>query len=307
MQLKPLILSGGTAGAKTARGAMLNGVSPNVIVNTGDDVEVLGLYVSPDFDSVLYSIMGTFDFERNWGIKGDTFSFYEALRAYSAQPFIALGDRDLAVHVLRTHLLRQGLTLSEAFLEIERRAGVRARVLPPSDDRITTVVGDLEGHEYTFEEYFIKRPGIKVSYVLYRGSETARASRAAVELFRESDFVLIAPSNPLASVLPILSVKGIRDELRRFKGPRIAVSPFSGGRAFKGPAAEMMRGLGLNPALGGLAELYGDLVDLYVVDREEEDVRGIRAHRLDSIFFRTDEEMAAFYRKASELAAQMMS
>ncbi len=299
--MKITVLSGGTAGAKMAYGFKSAGADFNVIVNTADDEDVLGLYISPDFDSVLYSLMGTFDFDRNWGIKGDTFNFFDWLDRYSSKPYIALGDRDLAVHVLRSFLLKRGKTLSEAFTEIAALSGVGVKIHPPSNDRLTTVV-KVGGNELTFEEYFVKRIGGRLESIYVKGSERARASPEAINAINESEALVIAPSNPLASIYPILSVRGIREAVRKFKGPRVAVSPLRGNVAFKGPASKMMGDLGLEPNPYGVALLYSGFIDKMVIDSSDAGLAdsiqraGIEPVIFDSIYMKDKGEISEFVR-----------
>lgn len=299
--MKITFMSGGTAGAKMAYGFKSAGADFDVIVNTADDEDILGLYISPDFDSVFYSLMGTFDFDRNWGIKGDTFNFFDWLDRYSSKPYIALGDRDLAMHVLRSFLLKQGKTLSEAFREIADLSGVGVKIYPPSDERLTTMV-QINGSELTFEEYFVKRIGGRLESVSIRGSERAAASPEAINTIKKSDVLVIAPSNPLASIYPILSVKGIRDAVRGFKGPRIAISPLRGNMAFKGPASKMMEDLGFEPSPRGVALLYQGFIDKMVIDRSDAGLAdsiqrtGITPVIFDSIYMKDKNDISEFVR-----------
>jgi len=266
--MKMTLLSGGTAGAKMAYGLKSAGADFNVIVNTADDDVVLGLYISPDFDSILYSLMDVFDFDRNWGIKDDTFYFYEWLERYSSKPYIALGDKDIALHVLRSYLLKQGKALSQVFEEITELSNVRVRIFPPSNDRITTIVR-IGGTEFTFEEYFVKRITGSLECIYIRGSENATASTSALWAINDSDVLLIAPSNPFASIYPILSIKEIREAMRNFKGTRIAISPIRNNVAFKGPASKMMGDLGFEPSPYSVALLYNGFIDKIVIDSSD--------------------------------------
>ncbi|MGC8661672.1 MAG: 2-phospho-L-lactate transferase CofD family protein [Nitrososphaeria archaeon] len=299
--MKITLMSGGTAGAKMAYGFKSAGADFDVVVNTADDEDVLGLYVSPDFDSVLYSLMGAFDFDRNWGIKDDTFNFFDWLGRYSSRPYIALGDRDLAMHVLRSFLLKQGKTLSEAFKEITDLSRVGIKIYPPSNERLTTMV-KINGSELTFEEYFVKRIGGRLESIHIRGSERATASSEAIDAIKKSDVLVIAPSNPLASIYPILSVKGIRDAIRGFKGPRIAISPLRGNAAFKGPANKMMGDLGFEPSPRGVAMLYHGFIDKMVIDKSDAGLAdsiqraGVTPVIFDSIYMKDKNEMSEFAR-----------
>ncbi len=297
--MKVTLLSGGTAGAKMAYGFKNSDVNFKVIVNTADDEEVLGLYISPDFDSVLYSLMDVFDFERNWGIKDDTFNLYEWLDRYSSRPYIALGDRDMAMHVMRSNLLRQGKTLSEVFMKIVNLSKVGVDIYPPSNDRLTTMVM-IDDNELTFEEYFVRRVGGRLKGLWIKGSDRAVASAEALKAINESDALIIAPSNPLASIFPIISVREIRDAVRNFTGPRIAISPLRGNAAFKGPASKMMSDLGFVPNSYGVALLYTGLIDKIVIDSCDSGLAdsinraGVKPLILDSIYMKDKNDTIKF-------------
>ena len=297
--MKITLLAGGTAGAKMAYGLKNSDANFKIIVNTADDEEVLGLYISPDFDSILYSLMGVFDFERNWGIKGDTFNLYDWLDRYSSRPYIALGDRDMAMHIIRSNLLRQGKTLSEAFRELVRLSKVGVEIYPPSNDRLTTMVM-VDDREITFEEYFVKRVSGRLGGLWIKGSDRATASAEALKAINDSDAIIIAPSNPLASILPIISVREIRDAVRNFTGTRIAISPLKGSSAFKGPASKMMSDLGFVPNSYGVALLYSGLIDKIIIDRSDSDLAdsikraGISPLIFDDIYMKDENDMIRF-------------
>ncbi len=290
------VLCGGTSGAKIVGALYRNGINVKAIVNTGDDEYFLGLYVSPDFDSVLYSLAGIFDYSKNWGILGDTFNSYEMMKKMGVEPYIMLGDKDLAVHIYRTYLLSRGYSLTEVFNSILKAFNINVEVSPPTDQRIRTMVGTEKG-EVTFEEYYVKRLQDKIKYVKVEGSGGAEPSEKALEILEESELLIFAPSNPLASIFPIISVKGIRERIKRFKGKRVAISPFKGGVTFKGPASKMMLDLGFEPSAEGLYKLYKGLVDLIVVDKtdfKEEKIGEARVIPAD-ITINRDEDFMKIY------------
>ncbi len=266
--MKFAVIAGGVGAARFLRG-LVDVVPPEdvtAIVNVGDDVDVLGLRVSPDVDIVTYTLAGIVDESKGWGVRGDTFRALLRLRDYGEDVWMALGDVDLATHIFRTNALSSGRALSEVADEIRRRLGVRSRILPVTDDRITTFVRLLDGRFISFEEYYVRyasRP--RISAVTYRGCSSARPARGVVESIESADAVIIAPSNPIASVMPVLCVEEVGRAVRRH-GRRVAVTPIVGGRAIKGPAARMMSDLGIEASPVGVAKLYRGLVDAMVLD-----------------------------------------
>lgn len=240
------------------------------VINTGDDEEFYGLHVSPDLDTVLYTLAGIVNPVTGWGIAGDgQGAFMEAVRRYGAPAWFYLGDRDLATHVLRTWWLRQGRTLSEVTGELASRLGVAVRLLPMSDQpvrtRLSVELGGSE-REIAFQEYFVHlQAGPPVRRLRFEGAEAAKPAPGVLEALRTAQAVIIAPSNPLLSIGPILAVPGIREALAERSG-RVAVSPLVGGRAFKGPTAKVMGELGLRADAAGVAALYRGLVDAFLMD-----------------------------------------
>ncbi|RLG52769.1 MAG: 2-phospho-L-lactate transferase [Thermoproteota archaeon] len=262
-------LAGGVGAARFLQGLVrvIDPSSLTVIVNTGDDVELYGLYISPDPDIVVYTLAGVVDEVKGWGFAGDTFNFMRMLERYGFKPWFKLGDMDLATHVLRTWLLRRGFSLSYAIDFIRRRLGVSARILPMSDDRVRTKlvtdVGMLE-----FQEYFVKyRTEPEVKGVVFEGIETAKPAPGVLESIQEASGIIVCPSNPIVSIAPILSVKGVRDAIRRSRAVKVAISPIVGGKTIKGPADRMMRSLGYEPTAYGVASLYRDFLDYFILDK----------------------------------------
>jgi LPPG:FO 2-phospho-L-lactate transferase len=263
--------TGGTGGAKLVQG-LQQIVAPGeltVIVNTGDDVEWWGLHISPDIDSVLYALADLLSKDRGWGVEGDSFRCLERMKQLGQPSWFSLGDLDLATHLTRTGMLRSGQTLSEATAELAARLGVRARVLPMSDDRVSTMLDTAKG-TLTFQEYFVReRHQVEVRAVRFEGAEEARPAPGVLESIDGADAIVFAPSNPVTSIGPILAVPGIRDGLRRTSAPVIAVSPIVGGAAVSGPAAELMQMMGWSSTMAGVAKAYEDFLDVLVADSSE--------------------------------------
>jgi LPPG:FO 2-phospho-L-lactate transferase len=263
-------LSGGVGGAKLALG--LGRVLPPedllIVANTGDDFEHLGLAISPDIDTVMYTLAGLANPELGWGRHDETWSFMETLGALGGATWFRLGDRDLAVHVERTHRLRSGETLSSITQDLCRRLGVGPRVVPMSDDPVRTRVRTDEGW-IDFQDYFVHRRCEPVIHELaFHGAAEARAQPEFLAALADPRLtaVVICPSNPFISIEPILAVRGVRAALAACAAPVVAVSPIIGGRAVKGPTAKMMTELGMTASAGAVARRYGDLLDAYVVD-----------------------------------------
>ncbi|MGC2194643.1 MAG: 2-phospho-L-lactate transferase [Terriglobales bacterium] len=262
------VLTGGTGGAKFVDG--LRQVVPTeeltLIVNTGDDLLWWGLYVSPDIDSITYVLSGMLSRERGWGVKGDTFFCLQHMGQLGQPIWFHAGDRDLAVHILRSKLLAEGKTLSEVTAEIADKLGVKARILPMSDSRVETRVGTPFG-ELSFEEYFVQRwYQDPVESIRFAGAADAEPAPGVVEAILKADFVLLAPSNPITSIGPILAVPGVREALHKTKGRIAAVSPIVAGEAVAGPAGILMASQGLPVSVAGVAQAYHDFLDILIVD-----------------------------------------
>ncbi len=294
------LLAGGTGAAKFLRG--LAKVHPeediSIIVNTGDDFVHFGLYVSPDVDTILYCLAGVLSKERGWGIEGDTFRCNSRLGQMGMENWFMLGDLDLATHLFRTRRLSQGSTLSEVTRELCSIYGIKAGVLPMSDATVETRLATEDG-ELAFQEYYVKlqyRP--KVIEVRYAGAETAEPSPGVLSAIEEAEAVIIAPSNPVTSIGPILSTGGVRDALRKAKGKRLALSPFVGGEAVSGPATVLMGTWGMEPNPGGLAQVYSQLIDYMIIDevdrrwKRQVEGSGIKAFVAETIMKGPEEEVA---------------
>jgi LPPG:FO 2-phospho-L-lactate transferase len=261
-------LAGGVGGGKLAQGlaAALPPEELAIVVNTADDFVLLGLHISPDIDSVLYAVAGLNDPERGWGLAGESWNFMAALERLGGDTWFKLGDRDLATHMLRSQALAAGRSLSDVTAMLARRLGVAHTIAPMSDDPISSVVLTSEG-ALDFQDYFVRRqchPAYRGLDI--RGAATARPSNVLRNALDRALAVVIAPSNPLVSIDPILAVPGVAAALRRSGRPVVAVSPIVGGRAVKGPLAKMMHERGQEPSALGVAQHYGSLVDGWIVD-----------------------------------------
>jgi LPPG:FO 2-phospho-L-lactate transferase len=266
-------LCGGVGGAKLAQGLAM-ALPPgdlSIIVNTGDDFEHLGLYISPDLDSVTYALAGWSDPIRGWGRRDETWTFMQALKGLGGDTWFQLGDGDLALHVLRTRLLAEGATLSEVTTQLCRALGITVRVLPMSDDGVRTRVLTPDGW-LDFQDYFVRRQCRPVVRAFeFVGADTARAQPHALAALRRQDLraVIVCPSNPFVSIEPILAVPGIRAALQEREYPVIAVTPIIGGKAIKGPAAKMLSELGLDVSAASVAARYAGLIDGFIVDETD--------------------------------------
>jgi LPPG:FO 2-phospho-L-lactate transferase len=286
------VLTGGTGGAKFVDG-LRQVVAPEeltIIVNTGDDLLWWGLYVSPDLDSITYVLAGLLSKERGWGVKGDTFQCLQAMGQLGRPIWFHAGDRDLAVHLVRSQLLAQGETLSQATAEIAGKLGVTARILPMSDSRVETRVLTATVGELSFEEYFVQRwYQDPVESVRFAGAADAEPAPGVLEAVEKASLILIAPSNPVTSIGPILAVSGIREALRNAKATVAAVSPIVAGAAVSGPAGILMAAQGLPVSIAGVAQAYGDFLRVLVVDNRDaqnaEDLRknGLRVHCTNTV------------------------
>ncbi len=268
-----IALSGGVGGAKLALG--LSRVLPPedllVVVNTGDDFEHLGLSISPDIDTVMYTLAGLANRELGWGRHDETWSFMETMEALGGETWFRLGDRDVALHVERTRRLRRGESLSAVTNALAAKMGIPQRIVPMSDDPIRTRLLTGEGW-LDFQEYFVhRRCEPVVSQLEFHGAATARPHPEFMAALADPRLqaVVICPSNPFISVEPILAIPGVRDAMANCAAPVIAVSPIIAGRAVKGPTAKMMTELGLDPSAGTVAQRYSDLLDGYVIDHAD--------------------------------------
>jgi len=262
----------------------------NVIVNTGDDEEFYGLHISPDLDTITYTLAGASNPLTGWGLEGETFAALGALSRFYGRGWFNLGDRDLATHLFRTERMHAGESLSRITAEIARRYGVGAQVMPMSDDRVRTFVKLRGRRAIPFQEYFVHGHFRgAVERIELRGASRARPLEAALGALRGSAAIIIAPSNPFVSIGPILALRGMRDAMRRARPRVAAISPIVGGKAIKGPAAKMLRALGHQASALGVARLYRGLCAVFVLDHADRraaaavEKLGIRAIVTDTI------------------------
>jgi len=263
-------LCGGVGGAKLALGLsrMLPADKLTVIVNTGDDFEHVGLHVSPDIDTVLYTLSGLANAEQGWGLAGETWGFMAALERLGGPTWFRLGDHDLATHAVRTQMLRAGATLSEVTAHLAQRLGVGAGIVPMSDDPVRTLV-ETDAGRLAFQSYFVEhRCGPRVKHIAFAGAETAHPAPAALAAFARPDLagIIVCPSNPWLSVDPMLAIPGWRAALEGRRVPLVAVTPIIAGQAVKGPTAKIMGELGLEVGAGTIVRHYDGLLDGFVLD-----------------------------------------
>jgi LPPG:FO 2-phospho-L-lactate transferase len=268
-----LALSGGIGGAKLSLG--LQGVLPPhrlaVAVNTGDDFEHLGLFISPDVDTTLYTLSGLADSDKGWGRGGETWSFMTEIERFGGEGWFRLGDKDLALHVERTRRLAAGESLVSISEDFARRVGLATRILPATNDKVRTLV-QTDAGLLGFQDYFVRRRCVpRVLSISYEGASAADPAAEILEILARPDLgaIVICPSNPYLSIDPILSIQGFRDALRAADAPVVAVSPLIGGAAVKGPTAKIMTEMGLATSSLTVARHYGDLVDGWVLDRAD--------------------------------------
>jgi LPPG:FO 2-phospho-L-lactate transferase len=273
MSARVIVLTGGVGGAKLVLG-LCHALPPEdvtVIVNTGDDFSHLGLAVSPDIDTLLYTLAGKANVAQGWGREGESWNFMAAVRSLGGEEWFALGDGDLALHVLRTQRLHQGDQLSAIIADFARAWGIRAEILPMSDDPVATQVLTDEG-ELEFQQYFVRRrcePAVRS--IRFAGAQVASCVPRVEQVLRDasSRAILIAPSNPYLSIDPILAVPAIRRALLQTTVPVVAVSPLVASDAVKGPTAKLMRELGLEVSAFTIAQHYGDLIDGMLIDERD--------------------------------------
>lgn len=271
--MKVAVLSGGVGGARFLRGvvAAVDPAAVTAIVNVGDDLEVLGLCVSPDLDSVVYALSGLADEDRGWGRADETWNALATAETLGGESWFRLGDRDLGLHIVRTQALRAGFPLSTVTARLTTALELETTILPATDDSLRTWL-DTPSGTFPFQHWFVSRGHRDpVDRVRFEGAAAARPAPGVLEALHETDLILIAPSNPFVSIGPILAVDRIRLALQRRRVPCVAVSPLIGGRAVKGPAADMLRRLRGGTTSTHLAECYPGLIDALVLDEEDAD------------------------------------
>ncbi|MEX0782496.1 MAG: 2-phospho-L-lactate transferase [Dehalococcoidia bacterium] len=301
------VLAGGVGASRFLQG-LVQVVDPAdivVISNTGDDVEMFGLHVSPDTDIVIYALAGAVNPETGWGLTGDTFAVVDQLQRFGYERWFNLGDRDLAMAIHRTRLLREGMPMHAVVDDLVRAWSLRCRIVPMSDEPVRTVIAGPDG-ELPFQEYMVRmRTEVDVRGVRFVGSEDARPAPGVIDALREADVVVVAPSNPLVSIGPMLAVPGVREALAGSRATRVGISPIIAGQVVKGPLAKMMTTLGYEVSAVGVAEMYRGLIDVMVVDDLDRDL----APRVEALGMRcvvTDTMMTSDQRKA-ELASEVVA
>jgi LPPG:FO 2-phospho-L-lactate transferase len=280
--VKLVVLSGGVGGARFARGVAeaADPAALTVVGNVGDDVEVLGMHVSPDLDSIVYALAGLNDEVRGWGRSDETWNTLETVSALGGEDWFRLGDRDLGLHLVRTQAMRAGEPLSAVTARIASGLGVESRLLPATDDRLRTWIATPAG-EFPFQEWFVARGHRDdADAVRFEGAEDATPAPGVVEAIEDADLLLIAPSNPYVSIEPILAVEAVRAALERRRVPCVAVSPLIGGRAVKGPADRMLARIAGGTSPRHVAACYAGLIDAIVLDdADAADLDGLGAVR----------------------------
>ncbi|HEV3331986.1 MAG TPA: 2-phospho-L-lactate transferase [Bryobacteraceae bacterium] len=270
MKSRPIVALAGGVGAARFLDGLVRVLPPErlfIIGNTADDAEIHDLHISPDLDTVTYTLAGLADPQRGWGIRGDRFHCLEALGRLGGETWFQLGDRDLATHLYRTTRMRQGATLTQVTAEITTALDVRSTLVPMSDDRVRTRICTAAG-ELEFQTYFVKRRARdRVAAVRFEGAGEAAPAAGILAAIAEAEAIIVCPSNPFISVGPILAIPGIREALAQRRERVAAISPIVGGRALKGPAAAMMKSMKMRPAAAEVAKLYADFVNLFVLDQ----------------------------------------
>lgn len=281
----PVVALAGGVGAARFLDGLTRVLAPDrlfIVGNTADDAEIHGLHISPDLDTVTYTLASLANPQHGWGIRGDSFRCLQALRRLGTDTWFQLGDQDLATHLYRTERLQQGATLTEVTAEITKALGVHSRIVPMSDARIRTRICTPHG-ELEFQTYFVKRHARdRVTNVRFEGIEQAAPAPKVLDAIAAANGIILCPSNPFISIGPILAVKGIREALRHRRDRVIAISPIVGGRALKGPAAHMMKSMRLRPAAVEVARLYTDFAGIFVLD----DVDGKQEHLVEKLGMR---------------------
>jgi LPPG:FO 2-phospho-L-lactate transferase len=304
-------LAGGIGASKFLLGlaSVLPPEDITIIANTGDDIELYGLRVCPDIDTVTYTLGGVINPVTGWGLSGDTFECLQGLKRYGEDTWFNLGDRDLATHIFRTHKLRQGVSLTEVTDSIRRAFGVKSTILPMTDaytpTRITTDDGEMH-----LQEYFVRRRcEPRVVDISFDGIEHAKPAAGVINAILNADLVILCPSNPFISIGPILAVPGIRETLSETEAMVIAVTPIIGGKAMKGPAADMLRDLGNEVSASAVAKIYRDFLDVFVLDEVDADLQaeikanGTRVITTNTVM-NTAEQKAELARKVVEAASR---
>ena len=264
-----VVLCGGVGAAKLLQG-LVKVVAPNsvtAIVNTGDDLSLHGLHICPDIDTVIYTLGNEINPDTGWGLRDEGWRAMDMVAMYGGIDWFRLGDRDIGTHLFRTQRLSEGATLSEVTREIAAKWGVGVNVIPMSNDPVRTIVTTVRGEDLNFQDYFVRLAhDVEIASIKFQGHETAHPAPELISEILEADIILVAPSNPLVSIAPILSIAGIRDVLQKRRKDVIAISGIIGGKALKGPAGRLLNELGYEASAAAVAEIYKDIVGTFVID-----------------------------------------
>ena len=272
-----LALCGGVGGAKLALGlSNLLGDKLSIAVNTADDFEHFGLHISPDIDTVIYTLSGKNNKEQGWGVENESWNFLDAMKDLGQESWFQIGDRDLATHITRTQQLQSGKTLTETTRFLARQLSIKSNIIPMSDDPVRTMIGIKDGQYMPFQHYFVrKKCQPKVDRFKFEGIETARLSPALISTLNNPHLkgIIICPSNPFVSIDPILSLPGLKETIQNHSTPIIAVTPIIGGQAVKGPTTKMMLELGISQHATSIAHYYSDLIDGFILDERDANLK----------------------------------
>jgi len=291
MSLNVVIFSGGIGGSKLVQGFYLNESFESLIVigNTGDDVEMHGLWISPDLDIVMYTLAELVDEMKGWGRSDETFDCMAAMGKLGEKTWFNLGDKDLAVHIIRTKMMREGKSLTEITRYFSKLLGIKADIIPATDQRVQTKILTPKGL-MNFQEFYVReRCNPEIIKFFFEGEDSAKPSDEALSAIAHADILIFAPSNPIASIGPILAVRGIREAIAASRSKKIAVSPLVGGKSLKGPSDKMMLAAGYEPDAAGVADYYKGLIDAIVIDKEDRErsarleLDGLRVKVTDTI------------------------
>ena len=266
---KIVVLSGGVGAAKLLRGLVTVVLPESVtaIVNTGDDLTLHGLHISPDLDTIIYTLGNEINPDTGWGLRDEGWRAMDMVTMYGGIDWFRLGDRDLGTHLFRTQKLFEGATLSEVTREIAAKWRVGVNIIPMSDDPVRTIVTTVDGEELNFQDYFVRLShNVEIASIKFQGHEISQPAPEVISEILKADIILIAPSNPLVSIAPILSVPGIRDALRKRRENVIAISGIVNGKALKGPADRLLNELGYEASATAVAEIYKDIIGTFVID-----------------------------------------
>ena len=290
------ILAGGTGSVKLVRGFVSQVDKVNVISNVGDNYWLYGMYVCPDIDTIIYGLADLLDYEKGWGIKKDTFGFLRQMEILGEDTWFRIGDRDTAVHLTRTNMLKNGQNLSSITKWLCEKFAVNTKIIPVTDNTIETRVTS-NNEELHLQEYWVKHRGTgDVEGIQYIGADKARPNPDAISAIQDSSIVVIAPGNPLTSIGPMLQIKGLRKELHKNKRKVVAVSPFVGSKAFSGPAAKYMQAAGIEISAYGIAQMYADVISKIVIDTKDSKIKS----KIESLDIKTYDTSITMKNKQSE-------